>query len=117
MSRGTLRGAPVYATGQTGITQMELQATEGIGRSLGLHDGSQWQGAASGEPEQMRAQMAGLVQRLNAVGHLPQGRAYAEELGRGPSIGGSVEALAHLEAFVKQIEDKNQTSGPTDGQA
>ena len=117
MSRGTLRGEPVYATGQTGTLQMELRATEGIGRSLGFHDGSRWQGVASGEPEQIRGQVLGLVQRLNTVGHLPQGRAYAEELGRDPSIGGSQEALDHLETFVKQIEDKHQKSGPTEGQA
>ncbi len=115
MSRGTLRGEPVYATGQAGIAQIELQATEGIGRSLGLHDGSQCQGVASGEAEQVRGQVAGLVQRLNAVGHLPQGRAYAEELGRDPNLGGGVEAVAHLETYVKQLEEKYQASDQTEG--
>jgi hypothetical protein len=114
MSRGTLRGEPSYATGEAGRVQFEMQATEGIGRSLGLYDGSRWQGVISGDAEQIREQVLGLVQRLNSVGHIPQGRAYAEELGRDPSLGGSIDALARLEAYVKRLEEKYQASNQTE---
>lgn len=112
ISRGTLRGEPVYAVGETGKAQIEIAAADGIGRSLGLYDGSQWADTA-GEAEQLHQQALDLAQRLRAIGYLPQGRAYAEELGRDPSLAGKAESLARLEAYVKQLED----SRPGPGQA
>ena len=111
MSRGTLRGEPVYATGKAGALQVETAGAESIGRSIGLNDGSQWQGIGKDQAEQTRGQVLTLAQRLNAVGQLPHGRAYAEELGRDASVTSSAEALARLEAFVQKAEGDHQTAG------
>ncbi|TAK36095.1 MAG: hypothetical protein EPO21_03875 [Chloroflexota bacterium] len=110
MSRGSLRGEPVYAMGEEGTDRMNSLVADGLGRSLGLGNGVDWQSAGSTDGAQLRAQTVALVERLRAVGQLPQGRAYAEELGRDPHLAGSTKALSLLESYVTQLEQSRATT-------